>query len=97
MPLVSRSDCTEIDATEVWKFSWNSTNANFDLSLDRADSEFKACDNGGNNLERHYQRLLDEGRTTQEDRDMLRRTVVGDNQCDNAITNLMFDKGYEKM
>ena len=85
MPIVSRSDCTEIDATETWKFDWS--NGGFRATLERTEIEYNACqgaNNRNNDLEAFYLRLLNEGRTTYQDFQEFKKTVVGNGQCDNA-------------
>ena len=96
MPIVTRSDCTEIDALEFWKFEWKAESG-FVATLDRAEITFKACQgkHGNNDLERFYERLRIEGRASFEDREKLRRTVVRDNVCHEAREAMMFDKGFE--
>lgn len=98
MPIVARADCTEIEAKEFWRFDWSVQSQNFTASLDRAEIEFNACRGAGtnNDLESFYQRLLNEGRTTKDDREKFRRTVVGNDRCYEGVEALMFDKGFEE-
>ena len=96
MPIVSRSDCTEIEATETWKFDWS--NKAFTATLERTEIEYNSCqgaNNRNNDLEAFYLRLLKEGRTTYEDFKEFKKTVVGNGQCDNAMANLFVENGYE--
>merc|ERR1712174_148255 len=83
MPIVSRSDCTEITATETYKFTFPaSTSGNFQVSLDYVDLDFNACKaSRNNNLQRFYERLLNEGRVSRAKYQEFRKTVVGDHQC----------------
>jgi len=96
MPIVSRSDCTEIEAKEFYKFTLpDSDNGEISASLDYVDINFNACRaRQNNNLERYVERLRDEGRLSKDKYFNVRNTIVGDNQCDNAIRDLLFDKGY---
>ena len=98
MPLVSRSDCTEIAATEFWKFEWDSSSTSFKTTLDHAEINFNACrgDGGNNDLAKFYRRLLREGRTTNEDNDKLHASIVGNNECHIAVEGLLAEKGYER-
>ena len=98
MPIVSRSDCTEIEALEVWKFSWNADDEVFEADLDRTEIKFNACrgDGRNNDLESFYKRLVREGRASYQDYQKFQRTIVGNNNCPAAIENLYFDMGYEK-
>mmetsp|Transcript_15515 Transcript_15515/g.22118 ORF Transcript_15515/g.22118 Transcript_15515/m.22118 type:complete len:439 (+) Transcript_15515:52-1368(+) len=99
MPLVSRSDCTEIEALEVWQFDWKAATNTFDTSLDYVELKFNACRGAGrnNDLESFYQRLYNEGRATFEERNKFRGTVVGNDKCSSAIDHLLFNKGYKKI
>lgn len=98
MPLVTRADCTEISAKEFWKFDWSVETQSFTASLDRAEISFNACQGaGGNNdLDKFYRRLLNEGRTTIDDRWRMRRTIVGNDNCYEGVEALLFDKGMEQ-
>merc|ERR1712226_654374 len=97
MPIVTRADCSEIRAKEFWRFDWSVQTQSFTATLDRSEINFNACQgaHGNNNLESFYQRLLNEGRATKEDREKLRRTIVGNDRCFEGVEALMFDKGYE--
>ena len=99
MPIVSRSDCTEIAATEFWKFEWDSDLSSFKATLDHAEIEYNACrgDGGNNDLFRFYKRLLREGRTTRKDFNKLKGSIVGNDNCHIAVEGLLADKGYERM
>ena len=98
MPIVSRADCTEIKALEIWKLEWD-TSSGLSVSLDRAELSFNACDSKGaganNNLEDFYNRLKNEGRASEEELDVLRKTLVAKIGCDDAVHNLFYEKGYE--
>ena len=95
MPIVSRSDCTEITAKEFFKFTFPADySGDIQASLDYVDLAFNACRaSNNNNLQRFVERLRNEGRLSKPIYDKFRNTVVGDNQCDNAIRDLLFDKG----
>jgi len=97
MPKVSRSDCTEIDAEEQWLFTWDSINDVYTAELEKAKLNFNACNGNpnNNNLESFYRRLYNEGRATHEEFMVLKETVVGDNQCDEAIEKSIIDAGFE--
>merc|ERR1719188_1374214 len=95
MPIVSRSDCTEISAKEFYKFSFSPV-GDIEATLDYVDINFNACRaRRNNNLERFYERLRDEGRVTQAMYDKFRETVVGDNQCSGAVEDMIFEKGFK--
>jgi len=97
MPIVSRSDCTEITAKEFYKFTFpENYSGGITASLDYVDLDFNACRaSRNNNLQRFYERLLNEGRVSRTKYNKFRNTVVGDNQCSNAIEDLLFEKGYQ--
>jgi len=97
MPIVSRSDCTEITAKEFYKFTFpENYSGEIAASLEYVDIDFNACRaSKNNNLQRFYERLLDEGRVSRAKYDKFRNTIVGDYQCENAIEDLLFDKGYK--
>jgi len=97
MPIVSRSDCTEITAKEFYRFTFpDNYSGDIVATLDYVDLNFNACRaKQNNNLQRFYERLLDEGRVSRTKYNKFRRTVVGDNQCSNAIEDLLFEKGYK--
>jgi len=99
MPIVSRSDCTEITATETYKFTFPasaaSTIGSFQVSLDYVDLDFNACKaSRNNNLQRFYERLLNEGRVSRAKYQEFRKTVVGDHQCSPTNRMHLFDMGY---
>jgi len=97
MPIASRSDCTEITAKEFYKFSFPAEySGNIIASVEYVDIDFNACKaSQNNNLQRFYERLLNEGRVSRAKYDKFRETIVGDNQCSAAIEDLFFQKGYK--
>lgn len=97
MPIVSRSDCTEISAKEFYKFTLpDNDDGEITASLDYVDINFNACRaSRNNNLERFVERLRDEGRLSKAKYYDVRNTIVGDNQCSAAIEDLIFEKGYK--
>ena len=97
MPIVSRSDCTEITAKEFYKFTFPDNYAgSISASVDYVDINFNACRaSNNNNLQRFYERLVNEGRVSKTKYNQFRNTVVGDNQCGHAIQDLIFSKGYK--
>jgi len=97
MPVVTRSDCTEISAKEFWKFEWDAATKLLSASLDRAEIDFNACNGDGrnNDLEAYYRRLYREGRASWDDRQKLFRTITGNEKCHEGTEAMMWDKGYE--
>lgn len=98
MPIVSRADCTEIEAKEFWRFDWSVASQSFTAVLDRTEIEFNACKGAGrnNDLESFYNRLYNEGRASWDDKMKLSRTIVGNDRCYEGVEALMFDKGFEE-
>lgn len=85
MPIVSRADCTEVQANETIKFFYDNTTGagTFLVVLVRADLQFNACegvDNNNNDLEAYYKRLVEEGERTEAELAVLQQTIVG--TCD---------------
>jgi len=97
MPIVSRADCTEIKATEFYKFTFHASKSkHVQVSLDYAHVDFNSCQaSKNNNFQHYYERLVNEGRISRNKYDKFRETIVGDNMCPSAITNLIFEKGYK--
>lgn len=98
MPIVSRSDCTQIDTDEIWRIEWNAEDTTFSSSLQHIDIDYNSCqgaNNKNNDLGAYYKRLYEEGRAPLGDFNKFKKTVVGNNKCTNAIEELYFDKGYE--
>jgi len=99
MPIVSRSDCTEITAREFYEFTFpaaDAVNAQIKATLNYVDIDYNACNaSRNNNLQRFVERLKNEGRMPLQTYYKFRETVVGDNQCTNAIRDLQFEKGYK--
>jgi len=97
MPIVSRSDCTEITAKEFYKFTFpKDYSGEISATLDYVDINFNACRaKQNNNLERFYERLRDEGRVSKAKYDRFRNTIVGDHKCSAAIGDLLFEKGLK--
>merc|ERR1711862_671311 len=97
MPIVSRSDCTEITAKEFYKFSFPADyTGKVTAVLDYVDIDFNACRaKKNNNLQRFYELLKDEGRVIKAKYDRFRNTIVGDHQCSAAIGDILFEKGMK--
>jgi len=93
MPIASRSDCTQVDVTERYRFE--KTADGWEGEIEQADLDFNACQaaGGNNDLEDYYQRLVDEGKVTAEQQTEFKKYIVGDNQCDDVFPTLMDNKG----
>jgi len=97
MPLVTRSDCTEISEDIYWKFTWDSISKTATTDIEYVDVDFNACRGAGrnNDLESFYKRLVNEGRATETEFRKFRQTVVGNNNCHKAVSHVLINNGYE--
>lgn len=107
MPVVSRSDCTQVDVTELWVATFNPANAisigasaSFHLDLDIENGvsiDFNACQGAGrnNDLEAYYKRLRNEGRASDEELAEVQQTLVGNGNCQRAIDEFVVTMGFE--
>lgn len=87
MPVVTRSDCTQVDVGTTFRFEPSAPGASAEILLNSRDIDFNACqgaDNSNNDLYSYYKRLVLEGRATLEELVKLRKFVLGGNY-DNAI------------
>merc|ERR1719245_2968776 len=77
MPIVTRSDCTEIHATELFTFTFSyEPNPILQASLYYTEIDFNACSAQTNNdLQSFMERLLNEGRVNQEKYEKFRQTA----------------------
>jgi hypothetical protein len=83
MPIVSRADCTEIEATHTFRFFYNGKlDKTLTVTLQNSAINFNACqgaNNNNNDLEAYFQRLVDEGEREATELATLQQTIVG--QC----------------
>jgi len=88
MPIASRSDCTQVDVTERYRFEM--TSDGWTGEIEQTDLDFNACQaaGGNNDLEDYYQRLVDEGKVTAEQQTDFKKYIVGDNNCDDVFPTL---------
>mmetsp|Transcript_6144 Transcript_6144/g.8997 ORF Transcript_6144/g.8997 Transcript_6144/m.8997 type:complete len:572 (-) Transcript_6144:83-1798(-) len=100
MAVVTRADCTEIAAAE--RFTFDYTGGQFSGVLAKVrDLNFNACqgaNNRNNDLEAYYERLVNEGKQTQENLNTLRETLVGTaaGKCNQAIVDFLGTKGITR-
>jgi len=94
MPIVSRSDCTQVDDDETWVFVWNAGTKKMLARLDYVELDFNACrgEGGNNDLNRFINRLKTEGRYSEEMYTEFRKTVRGN--CNGVFQELLTEKGY---
>jgi len=96
MPIVSRADCTEMDIEETWRYH-HVAGVGFSVSLRNVDIAYNACqgaNNNNNDLEAYIERLVDEGEFKENHFERIKENIVGDGNCDDAIANLLAEKGY---
>ena len=82
MPMVTRSDCTQVDLSEDWEVVYE--NGVFTASLTKVEIAFNACrgrNNRNNDLWAYAARLYDEGRLTNRHFGTVGRTLTDDNDC----------------
>ena len=96
MPIASRSDCTQIDVDESYKFTYNPVNKTFTGSLEEIEIDFNSCRgkfNENNDLWYYFLRLQDEGKVTADQKHALNKYLVNDYNCKMAYDYHMSTKG----
>jgi hypothetical protein len=89
MPVVSRSDCTQIDI-EVWTKIVN--DGSVAKATEHTEIAFNACtgiDDNDNDLEAHFELLVEDGIMTEDELEILSATVVGEDNCEDAISEFL--------
>jgi len=92
MPVVSRSDCTEMSIEESFSVTYSANSKSFEASLDNVSIEYASCEgaNGNNNdLEAYFERLVNEGRRDPSELECLQEILVGEDNCEDAISDLL--------
>jgi len=101
MPIVERSDCTQIAVDEEFKFTYDFGNSS--ISLEKLYIDFQSCQgydregrNDDNDLWSYSNRLFQEGKLSAEKLAYLSTVLVGENpdRCDDATDRFMQEKGY---
>merc|ERR1712037_333350 len=99
MPVVTRSDCTEIEAKETTTFSWDGSTVKASVRI--RDLDFNACNgqNANNNLEERAKQLEEDGKLSAEKRAALQSVLVGsgNGKCNAAIESFLNDNGIQKI
>ena len=89
MPVVSRSDCTQVDLEPYLRVTHDGSN----LSVhQRTAIAFNACegvDDEENDLLAHYQLMVEDGRATERELAILQETIVGEEECEAAIEDFL--------
>ena len=96
MPVVSRSDCTELELLKQWTGYIFQRGVGLTARMTHNEVEFNSCqgaNNNNNDLEAYYQRLVNEGRATRNEMNVLKQTIVGEGQCERATTRFLSSQG----
>lgn len=95
MPVVTRSDCTQVDVTETFTFKYDPTKG-FSVVVSDVSIDFNACqglNNRNNDLSAYVARLETEGKVTTAQRNELKKHLVEKNNCPTAIERNLASKG----
>jgi hypothetical protein len=89
MPIVTRADCTEMELVQSTTFTFAAPTVTVAPS-EEWEVNFKKCNQGNagirnNDFEAYLLRLLDEKRATKRDLNIIRRNVVGVDNCPAVI------------
>jgi len=98
MPVVTRSDCTQIDVDENAQFTYNE-DTGLQVEVTNFDIDFNACqgaNNNNNDLEAYYEQLVDEGKAEEEELEELRKHLVGETYCREAIDEFLEDQNIQQ-
>merc|ERR1712226_1262208 len=99
MPVVSRSDCTQVDVTESYRFVHKDGVPGFGASVDRATVEFNSCqgtENRNNDLLYYLKRLESEGSIATSTVETVESNhILGhSNKCYDKTLETMLEQGY---
>ena len=95
MPVVTRSDCTQVDVTETFTFEYDPTSG-FSVKVSDVNIDFNACQglNGNNNdLSAYVARLETEGKVTLAQKNELKKHLVEKGNCPQNIERNLASKG----
>jgi len=96
MPVVSRSDCTEVVVSETYKFTFNLSAPHLnEAELTDIDVEFIACNGETNNdLRSRFDKLDGDGMVDSSAKTYFDEHIVGD--CDDKYEEFLNTMGYTK-
>jgi len=96
MPVVSRSDCTEVVVSETYKFTFNLSAPHLnEAELTDIDVEFIACNGETNNdLRSRFDKLDGDGMVDSSAKTYFDEHIVGD--CDDKYEEFLNSMGYTK-
>jgi hypothetical protein len=95
MPMVTRSDCTQVDLTEEWEVVY--VDVSLVAKLTKVEIAFNACrgrNNRNNDLWAYAARLYDEGRMTNKQFGTVGRVLTDDQNCHHQVEFAKQQKGY---
>ncbi len=98
MPVVTRSDCTQTNVQEHYKFAKVLNGPGFTTSVDYLKLQFQACqgvNNNNNDLSAFVQQLVNDGKMTTAEQDIFKKRVVGNNNCRSVTANLFEERGFQ--
>jgi hypothetical protein len=98
MPTVTRADCTEVGASEMFSLTFVPGNVpRLTVVLKRQTVRVQACTGGAggvnNDLSSYYDRLVEEGQATVDERQRLSEFIVGEGMCGTAVHQFLKKKG----
>jgi len=94
MPIVTQSDCTQVDVTENWQLDFDGTTIT--TKMIKVEIDFNACQGRGNennDLWAYAARLYDEGGITAEQFGKVGRVLTNDHDCYHATEFAKQQKG----
>jgi hypothetical protein len=98
MPMVTRSDCTQVDLTEEWDVIFESDTNTFNAKLTKVEIAFNACrgiNNRNNDLWAYAARLYYEGRITNSQFGQVGRVITDSNDCHHEVELAKQKKGFK--
>ena len=99
MPVVTRSDCTQIAASEATTFTYDADEGAA-ASVYIKDLNFNACQgvDANNNLEERARQLVKDNELSSEKRAALQQVLVGSGagKCNAAIEKFLGEKGIQR-
>ena len=99
MPVVTRSDCTQIDINNEDVTFTYSTETGLTAEVTNIDIDFNSCqgaNNNNNDLGAYYERLVNEKKISEEKKDAFEEIVVGETYCREAIDKFLDAEGFMK-
>jgi len=96
MPVVTRSDCTQVDVTETFTFLYDPLNG-FSVTASDVNIDFNACqglNDNNNDLSAYVARLETEGKVTLAQKNQLASHLVEADNCPTTIERNLALKGF---